>query len=562
MITILNNISIVLSICFISTFILFGWGNLTSRAIGLTNPNKLFSTQLLIGLVSVSIFIEACHFFVPIDWRLTTVVAIFGILSLNYSSLLNYVNLFKSFLKKKPFVSFFSLLILFYWSLRVIQVPTNADTAGYHLQTIRWLNQYPIIPGIANLSFHYGFNQSYFEFLALLKTFPYFNKGFELGGMIFFLITSLTLLERSSKKYIGFAFFAFLLYLIAHSAGSTLFSPTPDLIIAFVEVIIFSILIDYTFNIKDKNSQKESVILLLALSTYLFTIKLSSLFFSIGVFLIVIQKITLKDKLFLRAILFCLSFIVIHFISGYILSGSPLFPNTIGSLQNLPWAVPSEQAKIFTQIIYSWPRNPYLPSEQVLQNFDWVSFWIKRMPVRNLIYLLTAILLLLVNLYLVIKYKNKIADKFKIGILFLPVLGSIIFWFLTAPDFRFLGASLEIFIALCILYFSHLTSFLRDKIRKIFEVNNFIRYMLIILMTQILLSLHHGVNTEWKDIPVVATYKIINKSGLTINIPINSLCWDSDLPCINGDQVNGDVRATSSLHLIKDGDLSSGFSVK
>ena len=53
-----------------------------------------------------------------------------------------------------------------------------------------------------------------------------------------------------------------------------------------------------------------------------------------------------------------------------------------------------------------------------------------------------------------------------------------------------------------------------------------------------------------------------NEYVSTINIPINSLCWDSDLPCINGDLVNGDVRATSSLHLIKDGDLSSGFSVK
>lgn len=556
MITILNNISVVLSVCFISTFILFGWGNLTSRAIGLTNPNKLFSTQLLIGLVSVSIFIEACHFFVPIDWRLTTVVAIFGILSLNYSNLLNYLNLLKVFLKRKPFFSFVSLFILFYWSLRVIQVPTNADTAGYHLQTIRWLNQYSIIPGIANLSYTYGFNQSYFEFLALLKAFPYFNKGFELGGMIFFLITSLTLLERSSKKYIGFAFFSFLLYLIAHSAGSTLFSPTPDLIIAFVEVIIFSILIDYTFNVKDKNSQKESVILLLVLSTYLFTIKLSSLFFSIGVFLIVIQKIILK-KLFLRAILFCLSFVAIHFMSGYILSGSPLFPITIGSLQSLPWAVPTDQAKNFTQIIYSWARNPYLPSEQVLQNFEWVSFWFKKMPVRNFIYLSTAILLLLVNLYLAIKHRNKIADKFKIGILFLPVFGSIIFWFLTAPDFRFLGASLEIFIALCILYFSHLTPFLRDKIRKIFEANNFIKYMLVILMAQILLSLHNGINGEWQDIPVPATQKIINKSGLAINTPINSLCWDSDLPCINGG-----VDTSSSLHLLKDGDLSSGFSVK
>ena len=76
-------------------------------------------------------------------------------------------------------------------------------------------------------------------------------------------------------------------------------------------------------------------------------------------------------------------------------------------------------------------------------------------------------------------------------------------------------------------------------------------------MVQILVSLHNGIDGEWQDIPFVATRKIINKSGLTINAPINGLCWDSDLPCMSGD-----IDTNSPLHLLKDGELSSGFSVK
>ena len=240
MISLLNIIS-VLSFSFFCLFVLFGWGAMTSRVLSITKPS--FSSNLIIGFVSVSFFIELLNFILPINWLVSLLFGCIGLLGAG--SVINNKEKVKSFFKKHQKITFILFLILSYWALRVIKISTNYDTAAYHLQVIRWLNEYPIIPGVGNIHSHLAYNQSYFGFLSLLQFFPYFPKGFEVGALIIFMLMLFFLMERGKKISGWLASVAFFLYLISHSAGSTLFSPTPDLAFGFIEILIFVLMIDF-----------------------------------------------------------------------------------------------------------------------------------------------------------------------------------------------------------------------------------------------------------------------------------------------------------------------------
>ena len=59
--------------------------------------------------------------------------------------------------------------------------PRNNDSGLYHFNSIRWLNEYPIVLGLGNLHYRLAFNQSFFAYVAYLNLYPLFNHGYNLA---------------------------------------------------------------------------------------------------------------------------------------------------------------------------------------------------------------------------------------------------------------------------------------------------------------------------------------------------------------------------------------------
>jgi hypothetical protein len=76
-----------------------------------------------------------------------------------------------------------------------MEAPGSYDSGLYHFGSIKWLNEAPLIPGLANVHMRFGFNQSYFGFLALSNLAPYWNKGYAAGGLFILLLTALTIFQ-------------------------------------------------------------------------------------------------------------------------------------------------------------------------------------------------------------------------------------------------------------------------------------------------------------------------------------------------------------------------------
>lgn len=549
-----------LVIAILSLFLLRGYGALLTHFFKV-KADYYISSKILIGFVGVSASIEIIQLAFPIDWKITLFISFVGFVSLMYFESINirkdYEVFCKLFKRHYLLASTIAALII-YWVFRTIKISTNYDTAAYHIQVIRWLNEFAIVPGLGNVHTHLAYNQSYFGFLALLKAFPYFDKGFELGPLIIFLIIGMALIERTKKSFALFIYIPFILYLIAHSAGSTLFSPTPDLVTGFVEIILYIILLDYFFQKNNTVKYKELLPILFLLSCYLFTVKLSAFIFSLALISLILSPLLKhfnNHKTFLIKILFfCFLMVLTHILRGYILSGAPFFPSTFLSI-NFPWAVPVDIANKDALDIYSVARNPNLPTEMVLGNWDWLSHWVEnRFSLANKIYTCIAGALLLLNFYLYSVGRRLKTVHSYIPFMLMPPLASIIFWFLTAPDFRYLGASLEIFIASLFLIFILLLADKNINLLKKIEQMPSLTLTLCLMILFIIPSLNKNLIGKWEDLPATKIEPLRLPSGIIIYKPINGLCWDAMIPCIES--------ADPKLHYLDGQTIQQGFGVK
>ncbi|MGV3642037.1 MAG: LIC_10190 family membrane protein [Adhaeribacter sp.] len=81
--------------------------------------------------------------------------------------------------------SFFAGLLL-YWTTTL---PTNDDTGFYHSQTIKWLEQYAVVPGLGNLHGRLAFNSSFLQWSAFFSlSFLTGQPLFPLNGYFFLLL--------------------------------------------------------------------------------------------------------------------------------------------------------------------------------------------------------------------------------------------------------------------------------------------------------------------------------------------------------------------------------------
>ena len=273
--------------------------------------------------------------------------------------------------------------------------PTNYDSGLYHFNAIRWINSFPITPGLGNLHGRLAFNQSFFTYVAALNFYPFYNQGRSLANSFLFLLTFGTFVDYLRPvfakpfnlfvshpfKFLSVLFvLPIMAYLAITSDGFS--SPSPDLTSTLLQLMLFVTLLRGIASWMDgQHDQTLTVILLTILASTLITIKLSNLIFALFIILFALVctwKLPKNgQREVFRVSLFSGFIIVIWCLRGLILSGAPFYPSTIGYIP-VPWAVPKTTIIEEANWTYSWARAPYTNWANVLGNWDWLIPWIKR----------------------------------------------------------------------------------------------------------------------------------------------------------------------------------------
>jgi hypothetical protein len=529
--------------------VLYGWGNLTWRCLGMTSPEKISTLTIWLGFCVVLSMVEFIHLFVPINWVVTLVLSVIGLIGLRYQwegSAQSFVQTIRVTIKQYPWQAFIVTVMIVLWCLRAMGVPNNYDSGLYHFQSIRWLNEEPIVLGLGNLHWRLALNQAYFGFLALLNFAPYWNKGYAAGGLFLLLLTLLTIFQLAQKQSTQWKYsIGLVLFLSLGFVAASIVNPSPDNAVTLLEIVLFIYLLSLAqSSVKDEHRDRDfihyaRVIIFLCVAVVL--TKFSSIGFAIGsVLCLVLLSVHIKllaRVVTLRVIAVLSVFICVHVVSGYLLSGAPLFPSTLFGAWDLSWAVPKHVAIAETELIFSWARRPGLEfSNQSGLTEGWFIAWLSTIsPLVKLISII-SIVLTFINIVRVLKNKETHGRSLEY-LLYLPVMTGFSFWFMTAPDVRFLGAVLVLFFALSvylILQNQTVTTALGLKVQRIFSVRHI---QLFIFMFVSLISLRYlGMNSMsfngWSLItPVIIDIKQ-TRSGQEIKVPTRgNQCWDSSLPC-------------------------------
>jgi len=309
---------------------------------------------------------------------------------------------------------------------------TNYDSGLYHLQSIKWNQEYALVPGLANLHGRFGFNSLFFTLSAPLSI----NQTLLSKELLLFPLNTILLWVfvvwmyfkvKQSVVNFNLQWLAFDLSLIGFALfffTDWLGSPTPDIACSILCLILFRRLLEPIQELK-------MLYLISATAAVCVSFKLSTILLLFLPLLLVKKESIFKDLLRISAI-YSLVFLP-FFIRNYYLSGYLVYPFYSLDIFDPIWKVPLTKA-IEEQIwIKSWARIADSPARVVLAMplAEWVPIWFKRLdPVNTLLVCCTA-LLPIAQLFSFKQFSRQ--TNFLLVMLFLNLL----FWFFQAPDPRF-----------------------------------------------------------------------------------------------------------------------------
>lgn len=355
--------------------------------------------------------------------------------------------------KSKIELLFVSSVILFLILVSIGDI-SNYDTGLYHAQAIRWISEFSVVPGLGNLHGRLAFNSHFFPVSALFSM--NFGKGpFEYTSLIYpinglclaVLISDLISFAMNKEKKLSqdesFASLVIicniLLFLPEH-----INSASTDVITAILVIYAFIIYIDF-LNI----GNFSSLFLISGIIATGITFKLSFVFLSLLIFPFLFGEGFIKKI----AIVACIFSIIIFpfLVRNYFLSGYLIYPFPDLDIFNPDWKIPLSSVVKEKQDVEAWAK---MPGEHYLQAIGmpysgWFPTWFAEFG------LLTKISLIL-NAFLIVPLVGFVINKkwhYFYTALVLAV--NLIFWFFTAPNFRFAYGFFFVGSAMTICCFLH-----------------------------------------------------------------------------------------------------------
>lgn len=306
------------------------------------------------------------------------------------------------------------------------------DAGFYHVPFIRWICEYPAIPGLANLNPNFGFNNNIFTLMSATSLIPFlkgpiFPVNLSLSlifGFWFFQLIQKALINKNHLLLIGLIISLYYLYDFGYGHIST---TTPDIGVALIIIFIL-----VNINISDK--LRNSEILVFILSIYVITLKLSALPLVVfGILTLWHRKHFLKKRDYLNIFLIVLLITIPWFIKNIIITGYIVYPFPHFDFFDFNWKIPYKNVEQTKYFVENYAKTSGLIYDICEEN--WIKLWFIN---ENKYYVVISVLSFYISLsvFFILNLKTNLKSKFQSITLFV-ILCSITFWFFTAPSFRF-----------------------------------------------------------------------------------------------------------------------------
>ncbi len=259
------------------------------------------------------------------------------------------------------------------------------DTKLYHAQSIRWIEEYGIVPGQGVVNSRFSYNSSVFSLAALYSLKFVFGQSMHaMSGWFAFLlsVTTLDIIKGVKKfRFSDFANVAAIYYLTLIT--DEVLAPSSDYA---TMCVLFFLVIKWLRLLEQPKEEQQTAPygLLCVLGVYALTLKLTA-----GLILLLLIKPAyrlLKEKQWKQILCYLLLGILTAapwLIRGVLISGWLLYPFPALDLFDLPWKQKTEWVKTDAGAIKTWGRgvnNSVLAAQPI---WEWYGTWFKTLSLME-----------------------------------------------------------------------------------------------------------------------------------------------------------------------------------
>ena len=334
-----------------------------------------------------------------------------------------------------PYVYALVILIMAYGTSRGY---LHYDTSLYHAQSIRWIEEYGVVKGLACLQLRFGYNSSAFALTALYSFAWMLGQSLHTTAGFFALLGALQVVEiyrifvDRKVKHSDFIRLGLLFYL--GLIFKEMVSPASDY---YAQILIFTTLIMW-LDALDEEADTYSFAMLSILLVYAATIKFS---IALLVLLVIKPAVEMIRKKQVKQIVSCLcgGIVVLlpFFIRNVIISGWLIYPSTFIDLFNSDWKIPKGVAQYDAMEIGVYGKGINDVTKLDMPMSQWLPNWFKQMSIMEKGWVLLTLICIVAGIiyfgYKLIKKDYK-WDKL---LVFAVLLISCGFWFASAPLVRY-----------------------------------------------------------------------------------------------------------------------------
>ena len=404
------------------------------------------SLYQLLGLALLAFNSSVLHLFNPINASLFYIIS----LSALGSSFMLQPAIFKEAtlhlwegIKVNKFAYLVSLVIAV---LSICSRPGTGDIADYHLQALKWAEQYKNIVGLGNFNRPLANNNWWFNIQALFGNAS--HSIYVLNALIFIVVFTFLINNGNQNKMLKMFGFVLAGFVAISTKTAFVGSVTPDYVITNLIFICSYLYLSYNFN---KDKIYLHIIILLAL--FAITIKLNS-FLLLGLALLSFIEL-IKDnhtKKYWIGYSVIASFTLGIWVLGNVLvSGWLCYPVSGLDLFHFEWKMPKEVLEMERFSIKQWGKVPFqdIQITAKMSLTEWLPLWLEKLDLFNKGLLGISVLSTLMFIIACVFKKEK--NKMIISLAIISLMG-IVFCFSNGPHVRYAYGYIVVLLALGLAY--------------------------------------------------------------------------------------------------------------
>jgi uncharacterized MnhB-related membrane protein len=249
---------------------------------------------------------------------------------------------------------------------------TFYDNGFYHLQSVKWNSEFPIIPGLVNLHTRLAYNSALF-IIAPLDDRAEFGWISNLLVLLFVLTSCYAHFSQARRATVEFWFFGLAVAWLALGTLGPLGGLgvwNADGFAAILTVYWFSVALSLP------SRPQTNVPLLLLAGVLALTVKLSAAPLFLLALLVAWFHRKTADVSVLKPVAAAAVLLGLWMARGVTLSGCAAYPFPQSCISGLPWAVSRTEAEMESLSIRSWARAPWrFDYAKVMADWGWLGQW-------------------------------------------------------------------------------------------------------------------------------------------------------------------------------------------